>query len=207
MNKLAFVSCLGFLCIGTLNAQEVSRFSFELGGGFTTPAGNTANYLDDGWNVQGGAGYNFSNHFGVMGRLDFNSMGMDGTALGTSGFPGGYVHVFSATLDPIVHLTPHSHFDLYAIGGGGLYHWAQQFNAPAGVAANSFGGSFPLVVPSAGDEYSVNKPGWNAGMGVAFGTKWHGKLFAEARYVHVFLNGVGGGERADYIPVTFGFRW
>ena len=52
--------------------------------------------------------------------------------------------------------------------------------------------------------YSVNKPGWNAGMGVAFGTKWHGKLFAEARYVHVFLN---NDERADYVPVTFGFRW
>jgi hypothetical protein len=41
-------------------------------------------------------------------------------------------------------------------------------------------------------------------MGVAFGTKWHGKLFAEARYVHVFTN---NNMRADYVPVTFGFRW
>jgi hypothetical protein len=50
----------------------------------------------------------------------------------------------------------------------------------------------------------VNKPGFSAGAGVAFGTKWHGKVFAEARYVHIFLN---NGERADYVPVTFGFRW
>jgi hypothetical protein len=50
----------------------------------------------------------------------------------------------------------------------------------------------------------VNKPGFNAGMGVALGTKWHGKVFAEARYVHVFLN---NGQRGDYVPVTFGFRW
>ncbi len=70
--------------------------------------------------------------------------------------------------------------------------------------SNSFAGSFPLVIPSVGDQYSVNKPGWNAGMGVALGTKWHGKVFAEARYVHIFLN---NGERGDYIPVTFGFRW
>jgi hypothetical protein len=204
MNKLASVGCFGLLCIATLSAQEVSHFSFDLGGGFTQPVGNTGRYLNDGWNVQGGVGYNFSNYIGVMGQLDYNSMGMNGAALGASGFPGGDIHVFSATLDPIVHLTPRSHFDLYAIGGGGLYHWYQQFSAPTGVVSNSFAGSFPLVVPAFGDEYSVNKPGWNAGMGVALGTKWHGKVFAEARYIHIFLN---NGERGDYVPVTFGFRW
>lgn len=204
MNKFALVSCIGFLCLGTLSAQEVSHFSFDIGGGFTQPVGNTGRFLNDGWNVQGGVGYNFSNYLGVMGQLDFNSMGMNGAALGTSGFPGGDIHVFSATVDPIVHLTPKSRFDLYAIGGGGLYHWYQQFSAPTGVVSNSFAGSFPLVIPNVGDAYSVNKPGWNAGMGVALGTQWHGKVFAEARYVHIFLN---NGERGDYIPVTFGFRW
>ena len=204
MNRFALIGCFGLLCMGTMSAQEVSHFSFDLGAGFTTPVGNTGTYLDEGWNVQGGVGYNFSNYIGVMGQLDFNSMGMNGTALGTSGFPGGYIHVFSATVDPIVHLTPRSHFDLYAIGGGGLYHWYQQFSAPSGLVTNSFSGNFPLDIPNSGDAYSVNKPGWNAGMGVALGTKWHGKVFAEARYVHIFLN---NGERADYVPVTFGFRW
>jgi opacity protein-like surface antigen len=204
MNKFALVGCFSFLCIGTLSAQEVSRFSFDLGGGFTQPVGNTGRFLNDGWNVQGGVGYNFSNYIGVMGQLDYNSMGMNGTALGSSGFTGGDIHVFSATIDPIVHLTPKSHFDVYAIGGGGLYHWYQQFSAPTGIVSNSFAGSFPLVIPSVGDAYSVNKPGWNAGMGVALGTKWHGKVFAEARYVHIFLN---NGQRGDYVPVTFGFRW
>jgi hypothetical protein len=118
--------------------------------------------------------------------------------------PGGDVHVFSATIDPIVHLTPRSHFDLYAVGGGGLYHWSEQFSAPAGLVTPFATGSFPIVIPNVGDEYSVNKPGFNAGMGVAMGTKWHGKIFAEARYVHIFMN---NNMRADYIPVTFGFRW
>src|SRR5579863_5580372 len=115
MNKIAFVSCLGFLCIGTLSAQEVSRFSFDVGGGFTQPVGNTGRYLNEGWNVQGGVGYNFSSYIGTMVQLDYNSLGMNGAALGTSGFPGGDIHVFSATVDPIVHLTPKSRFDLYAI--------------------------------------------------------------------------------------------
>jgi len=49
----------------------------------------------------------------------------------------------------------------------------------------------------------MNKPGLNAGAGIAFGNKWHGKFFAEARY-----NGIFGGERnTDYLPVTLGFRW
>ncbi len=204
MNRLALVTCLGFLAMGTLGAQEVSHFSFELGGGFTQSVGNTGRYLNDGWNVQGGVGYNFSSYLGVLGELGYNSLGFNGTTVSSLGFPGGDVHVFSATIDPIVHLTPRSHFDLYAVGGGGLYHWSEQFSAPAGVVTPFATGSFPVLIPNVGDEYSVNKPGFNAGMGVALGTKWHGKIFAEARYVHIFMN---NNMRADYIPVTFGFRW
>jgi hypothetical protein len=204
MNRLALVGCFGLFCMGTMNAQEVSHFSFELGGGFTQTVGNTGRYLNDGWNLQGGVGYNFSPYIGVMGELGYTQLGFNGATLGNLGYPGGGVNVLSATIDPIVHLTPRSHFDLYAIGGGGLYHWAENFSAPTGGVTPFATGSFPLVVPNAGDEYSVNKPGFNAGMGVALGTKWHGKVFAEARYVHIFLN---NGERGDYIPVTFGFRW
>ncbi len=79
-------------------------------------------------------------------KLGYNSFGFNGTTLGNLGYPGGGVNVFSATVDPIVHLTPHSHFDLYAIGGGGLYHWYENFSAPRGRGHNPFaGGSFPIV--------------------------------------------------------------
>jgi hypothetical protein len=206
IHRFTLTLCCGLLCTGALSAQEVNRFVFDLGGGFTQTVGNTGRYLNDGWNVQGGAGINFTNYVGALVQLDYNSLGFNGATLGGLGYPSGDVHVFSATVDPIVHLTPRSHFDLYAIGGGGLYHWYQQFGAPAsGAVITPFAsGSFPITVPTFGQAYSENKPGWNAGMGVAFGTKWHGKIFAEARYVHIFLN---NNERADYIPVTFGFRW
>ncbi len=204
MNRLALVTGLVFLGMGLMSAQEVSRFSFELGGGFTQPVGNTGRYLNDGWNVQGGIGYNFSSYLGVLSELGYNSLGFNGATVSSLGYPSGDVHVFSATIDPIVHLTPRSHFDLYAVGGGGLYHWSEQFSAPTGVVTPFATGSFPVLIPNVGDAYSVNKPGFNAGMGVAVGTKWHGKIFAEARYVHIFMN---NNMRADYIPVTFGFRW
>jgi hypothetical protein len=66
MNKLVLASFCGFLCVGTMSAQEFSHFSFELGAGFTQPVGTTGRYLDDGWNLQGGVGYNFSPMIGVM---------------------------------------------------------------------------------------------------------------------------------------------
>src|SRR6202521_5148961 len=98
--------CFGLLVIGSLNAQEVPRFSFSIGGGFTQPVGNTGRHLDEGWNIQGGAGYNFNQYVGAMVDGGFNSFGINSTTLNNLSFPGGDLHVFSATLDPIVHLTP-----------------------------------------------------------------------------------------------------
>jgi hypothetical protein len=103
----------GFLTGQVMSGQEFSRFSFDVGGGFTQPVGNTGRHLDEGWNVRGGAGINFSQYLGAMVQLDYNRFGINGTTLNAAGFPGGDVSVFSATLDPIVHLTPRGHFDVY----------------------------------------------------------------------------------------------
>jgi len=191
------------------NAQEVPRFTANFGGGFTQGVGNTGRHLDNGWNIQGGVGYNFSSYVGAMVQTEFNSLGINSTTLNNAGFPGGDVHVFSATLDPIVHLVPRSHIDLYIIGGGGLYHRYQEFTAPSVSTITGFDpffGFYSAAVPSTQvlASYSVNKPGANIGAGVAFGTKWRAKLYAEARYHHIFMS---NGQRMDYVPVTFGVRW
>jgi len=51
--------------------------------------------------------------------------------------------------------------------------------------------------------YSINKPGFDAGAGVSFGSRWRAKFYAEARYNRMFANG----PDTDFIPVTFGVRW
>ncbi len=207
MKTLILTTCLGLAALGISNAQETSHFAFEVGGGFTTPVGNTGRYLDEGWNAGGGFGVNFNSYVGALIDLNYNSMGINGTTLQNIGVPGGGVHIFSATLDPIVHLTPRSHFDLYVTGGGGLYHRIEDFTAPtvATVAGyNPFFGFYAVGVPANQvlASYSSNKPGIDAGVGIAFGSKWHGKFFAEARYNRVIAN-----YHSDYVPVTFGFRW
>jgi len=208
MRRFTFV-CFGLAFASVMSAQEVSRFAFDIAGGFTQPVGNTGRQLDTGWNIQAGAGFNFSQWVGVMVQADYNRFGINGATLNNIGFPDGDLNVFSATLDPIVHLTPRSHFDVYLIGGGGLYHRTQEFTQPSFATFtgyNPFFGFYNAAVPTTQvlASYTVNKPGVNGGMGIALGTKWHGKFFAEARYHRIIMGNYG---HTDYVPVSFGFRW
>ena len=209
MRKVAVLVWLACLVAGGLSAQELSHFAFNVGAGFTQPVGNTGRHLDTGWNIQGGAGVNFNPYVGALVQLDYNRFGINSLTLNRLGFPGGDVGIFSATLDPIVHLNPKGHVDAYLIGGGGLYHRTQEFTQP-GISTftgfDPFFGFYPVAVPTTQvlASYTVNKPGVNGGMGFSFGSRWHGRFFAEARYHRIFM---GNDRHTDYVPVTFGFRF
>jgi hypothetical protein len=71
-----------------------------------------------------------------------------------------------------------------------------------------FFGFYPVGVPANQvlSSYSVNKPGIDIGVGIAFGSKWHGKFFAEARYERMFMGNRFSND-TEFVPVTFGFRW
>jgi len=139
--------------------------------------------------------------------VGYDSMGVRSPVLNNLGFGGGSLSVFSATLNPVVHLVPKSSVDVYVTGGGGLYRQNREFTQPGvanGVDFDPFFGFYPYATPIdvVVSSYSVVKPGIDAGMGIAFGKKWGGKFFAEARYNRIFL----GNRHTDYVPVTFGFR-
>ncbi len=208
MKKSFAVAFLGVLVSCTLPAQEVERFTFGVGAGFTNPVGRTGTNLDVGWNVRAGAGINFSQYVGAMVDVGYDSMGVNSGVLSNLGYGGGRMSVLSATLNPVIHLVPKSKVDVYITGGGGLYHEYRDFTQPTvvtGTGFDPFFGFFPVAVPGqvVVSSYSVNKPGIDAGFGVAFGSKWHGKFFAEARYNRIFA----GTYHTDFVPVTFGFRW
>ena len=151
MKKVALTLGCGLLLCGTLGAQEFPRFSFDLGAGFTRPIGNTQRNLDTGWNIAGGAGFNFTSYLGAMIQADYNSFGINSTTLSNLGFPGGDVKIFSARLDPIVHLTGHRPIDVYVTGGGGLYHMTQEFTQPSistFTAFDPFFGFYQVSTPS-----------------------------------------------------------
>lgn len=209
MRKFTFVSTAGLVVSCAVFAQETPRFAFNIGAGFTQPVGNTRRRLDTGYNIEAGAGYNFHPRIGVLAQFGFNSFGINGATLANVGFPDGSVRVYSGTLNPIVHVAPKGPVDVYLIGGGGLYHRTQEFTAPtiASVTAfDPFFGFYQAAIPvnQVLASYSVNKPGVNGGMGFAFGTKWHAKFYAEARYHRIIM---GNNRHTDFVPVTFGIRW
>lgn len=206
MKKVSFLTALIGIA-GTLYAQEGPRLALSGGAGFTRPVGRTGTNLDTGWNIRGGAGLNFTSHFGVMLEGGYDSMGIKTGVLNNLGFGGGNLDVFSVTLNPVIHLLPRGPVDFYITGGGGYYRQNQSFTQPSVdvvTGYNPWFGFYPVTVPVnvVVSSYSVNKPGINAGAGIAFGSKWGGKFFAEARYNRIFT----GNFHTDYIPVTIGFR-
>lgn len=208
MKNLLLASGVGLLLVGALNAQETPRVAFNIGAGFTNPVGETGTRLNTGWNFDAGAGFNFGPYVGALVQFNDSQFNINGTTLNNLGFPGGDVNVWSLTLNPIVHTHPRGPLDLYFIGGGGLYHWRQEFTQPSVATFQGFDpffGFFRTAVPADTvlTSYSVNKPGVNGGVGLSFGTKWHVKAYAEARYHRVIF----GDRHADFLPVTFGLRW
>lgn len=189
----------------SLSAQETSHFAFQLGVGFTEPVGRTGMYTDVGYNTSAGVGYNFNSYLGALIDLNVDSVGVNSPTLNSIGVHGGNVNVFSATLDPIVHVMPHSRMDVYVTGGGGEYRREQIFVAPLFSPVNNGASYFGIAssgpIPSSS---SVNRPGVDIGMGIAVGGKWRGKFYAEAKYNRIFLSGP---FHMDYVPVTFGYRW
>ncbi len=154
MRSFAIASFIGILTFLSASAQETPHFTFDVGGGFTTPPGSTGRQLDTGWNVGAGFGFNFSSVLGAKVDLGFSSMGINSNTLANIGVPGGDVRIFSATLDPVVHLTPHHHVDLYLTGGGGLFHIYQEFTQPTVAVTdvfNPFFGLYPVAFPATTD--------------------------------------------------------
>jgi hypothetical protein len=211
MKRFAIASCFGVMMAGALSAQEFSHFGFNVGAGFTQAAGTTGRRLDLGWNVRGGAGVKFNPYVGLMVNAAYDNMGINSSTLAAYGAPGGRMAITSLTLDPIVHLSPKSNVDIYITAGGGLFHRYQEFTAPTVEVLTGFDpffGFYPVGVPANQvlASYSVNKPGIDAGVGIAFGSRWHGKFFAEARYARIFMGNRFSND-TEYIPVTFGFRF
>lgn len=206
MKRAVYSIIAALAAVVSLSAQEFSHFAFQAGAGFTEPVGRTGYYHDVGYNTSTGFGYNFDSHVGVLIDMSFTSLGINSTTLNTIGVPGGNVNVFSATLDPIIHLMPHRRVDVYFTGGAGEYRREQIFVAPLFTTPIYGGIPYFGLVPSNSlvTSSSVNKLGWDFGVGIAGRSKGRGKYYAELRYHKLDFNSQ---FHMDYENITFGYRW
>jgi hypothetical protein len=93
MKFLVLVYC--FALAAALSAQEVQRFTFNLGDSFAQPVGNKGRHLA-GWNTQGGAGVDFPPWLGLI----LQAVGINPATLKNPGLRGGNVPVLSTAFDP-----------------------------------------------------------------------------------------------------------
>jgi hypothetical protein len=201
-----------------------SRFAFEAGGGANAPAGDKA-YITWGGQFTVGGGLNFSKHVGALIEYQFMDDKLPGAIIAETGASGGYAHIWSLTLAPVIDLFPKSTNDVYVTGGGGFYRKVTSFTDPEESEYCDFYGDCGVYTQNeVVGHFSSNQGGFNIGagfqhrMGGIYG-EGKTKLFVEARYLDVLTpavigvspNGLGTitSVAADtkVIPVSVGVRF
>ncbi len=203
------VSLLLF-CAAALPLAAQPQFTGYVGAGPAVPVNPIASRIDTGWNVSAGAGVT-GRTAGLMLDFMFSDYGLNQNVLNEAGAAGGSARFWAFTLDPVIHLNPHREgaVDFYITGGGGIYHRTVEFTQPAAVTVAAFDpwfGFFPATigVNQVIGSFSTYKPGVDGGAGFSFklGSS-RAKLFAEARFHHMFTNRID----SNLVPVTIGVRW
>jgi hypothetical protein len=200
-----------------------SKYALELGGGFNAPTDK--NYITWGAQFTVGGGINFSKRLALLAEYQFIDDKLPGKLIAQTGANGGYAHIWSLTLDPVISLFPNSQNDVYVTGGGGFYRKVTSFTDPQqAVFCDYYYGYCGVgTVNAVVGHFSSNQGGFNIGggyqhrMGGMYGDSKM-KLFVEARYLDVLTPAVNGitpsglgvttvAAGTKVIPVSVGIRW
>lgn len=210
-NLLASTFTLSALLLGgALQSQAQEHFlTFGVGGGFTTQTGRTANYLDNGGNLQVTGGINLGPLLGLGATFMYNGMGLTGSALSEVNVPDGHANIYTLTVEPKIKV-PIGFGKAYILGGGGWMRRTVTYTQPVVTSTfvyDPWWGYYGPALVSANQvlgSFTQNSGVWDVGAGVEFNLHRMGwKLFAEARY----FSGLTNQSHTNLIPVSFGVRW
>jgi hypothetical protein len=195
---------------------ENGTFTFNMGGGISTPLNPTGQYAGTSGNFETGAGYKINKRSSIIGEFMWSGLPPNLFILQPISAPSGSVNVYALTANyryefDRIHS---SRFGLYAIAGGGWYYRhasidknyvvppntvCQPIYGYWGYACDPHGFVFSQTVASKGTSVG----GVNGGVGFSIGiaeSPW--KFYTEARYHYAFNSGIA----TAVVPVTFGFR-
>ena len=193
-------------------------WAFEAGGGFNAPISNSVTY---GGQFTVGAGLKFNRYLSTLIEYQYLDSKLPGYLIAEAGANGGYAHIWSFTIDPVIDLMPKKTNDVYVTGGGGFYRKVTSFTDPEETEYCYYFcevGTTNAVV----GHFSSNQGGFNFGAGFqhrlgGMSKDSHMAIFAEARYLDLFspavtgsANGLGVTSVAantQIIPVSFGVRF
>ena len=199
------------------------RLTFEAGGGFNAPISSSVTYGGD---FTVGGGLRFNPRLAALIEYQFMDDKLPGAIISeTQGAAtGGYAHIWSFTLAPVVDLFPKASNDLYVTGGGGFYRKVTTFTFPEPTEYCSYFYCGTGYAPGTVGHFSSNQGGFNVGggyqhrFGSMYGDESHTAFFAEVRYLEVLSPAIVGKSAnglppvtidADtkVLPVSVGIRW
>jgi opacity protein-like surface antigen len=205
--SLAFVCLL--LCT-VVFAQDDHRWTAHVGAGFTPTVGDISSRLDNGWNVDVGAGLNFTRSFSTTLDYMYNGLGVTQLVLNEAQVPGGNAHVWAITVNPKLRLWSIGRVRPFIVGGVGYYRRTIQFTqptiAPVTYYDPFFGFFYNTVIPANQVLGSISRSGPGGSLGAGFEIPLGDsgfKFYTSARYHYAAT----GSIPVRMVPVTFGLRW
>lgn len=200
----------------------VSHLTYEAGGGFNGPGGDSPRDITWGANFTLGAGYRFNDRLSALMEYQFIDDKIPGALIAQAGATGGNDHIWSFTIDPVVDLFPKNTNDVYVTGGGGFYRKVTNFTNPQPTQYCSYFYCGVAYTNQVVGHFSSNQGGFSIGggfqhrLGGMYGDS-KARLFAEVRYLDVLspavttsANGLGVttvSSGTKVIPVTLGVRF
>jgi hypothetical protein len=213
---LVSLGLFGAASLIPVQAQDYSRFAFNMGGGITTPLNPTGAYAGVSGNFVIGAGYNINKSNAVIGEFMYSGLPSNLFVLQPIQAPSSSINLYSLTVNYRHQFDriSGSPFGVYLMGGGGWYqrHISVDKNVtlPATVPcapywywygyACSDGYVYSQTVAKKG----VSAGGFNTGIGFTIRLADSNlRFFTEARYHYAFSEHLP----TTLIPVTFGLRY
>jgi hypothetical protein len=197
-----------------VTAQDYHKATFNVGGGFTVPLGQTGDLANTSGVFVLGGGINFNPHFAFTGEFMWNNLPPSDAVLAAVLAPDASARLYGYTGNFIYRIGATKRLGAYLIGGGGWYHRSWELTAPVLVPGTVCGPAFGWygvtcvngLVPADAvlRDGSDNGGGWNVGGGLTFGKEGPGpKIYTEVRYHRALFSNID----TEVLPVTFGIRW
>jgi hypothetical protein len=211
MMKVAriFAAILSFAIVGTSLAQTpIRRWGGHFGGGWTMPLNETADKVDSGWHLMGGALYHVNDRLSLRFDLEYDTMDASSETLEELAVPDGYTEIWSGMGGVQLRLNPNGKVRLYLFGSVGAHNKRAVFTEPTlepvVICDPWWGYCYETIVEvdTVLGERDETSFGVNGGVGVAMSMRNGTSLFLETKY-----QWIDGDRAVEYVPVTIGFRW
>jgi opacity protein-like surface antigen len=189
---------------------DAPHWNVEVATGAAPTAGAVRNRLTTGWDLNLGAGYEFSRMLELEGGFMYNGLGVSDSVLQQLQVPNGNARLWSLSIGPRVNFPIVSRLNGFVAGGIGYYRRTVEFTQPTVAVIDiidpwwGYLGSEIVPANQVLGSVSDNAFGGNIGGGVAMPIGRSGtQVFAEVRYHRAATSPTS----TAVVPVSFGVRF